>query len=139
MQVLVIDDSATQRSLIKVFLSGHHLEFIEATNGIDGLKVARASTQLDLIVTDLNMPQMDGVEFIKKVRQSGDAKLRRVPIIVLTAERSQSWFDGAKAAGADSFCRKPVSKSDLLAVVAEHLRLSSSQPPSGPRSPRPSG
>lgn len=133
MQILVVDDSATQRSLIKVFLSGQNLKFLEAGNGIDALKVVRSCTLLDLIVTDLNMPEMDGVAFIRRLRQSVDTRLRRVPIIVLTGERSQAWFDQATVAGASAFCRKPVSKSDLLALVSEHLRLASTPPPADPQ------
>jgi two-component system chemotaxis response regulator CheY len=134
MRVLVVDDSATQRSLIKVFLSGHQLEFVEAANGVAALQIARTDRHVDLIVTDLNMPEMDGVEFVRKLRKSNDDRLRAVPIIVLTAERAQEWFEQARAAGATAFCNKPVSRSDLLVLVARELGLPSI-PPTTPRPP----
>jgi two-component system chemotaxis response regulator CheY len=134
MRVLVVDDSATQRSLIKVFLSGHQLEFVEAANGVAALQIARTDRHIDLIVTDLNMPQMDGVELVRKLRQSDDARLHAVPIIVLTAERAKEWFEQARAAGATAFCNKPVSQSDLLVLVTRELGLPSIPPPT-PRRP----
>lgn len=122
MKLLVVDDSATQRSLIRVFLSGHGFDFVEAKDGAQGLALAQSSDDIDLVVTDMRMPELNGVQLIRKLRSSA-ARSRRVPIVALTAERDTIWLDQAMSAGADAFCHKPVSQVDLLAVVRRLLRL----------------
>jgi CheY-like chemotaxis protein len=104
-KVLIVEDSPTTRSVIKVYLVGHHLEFLEATNGDEGLKIARAERP-NVIVVDLKMPGMDGLTFCRHIR--GDARLRDTPIILLTGSKGEEVRREAMAAGASFFMTKPI-------------------------------
>jgi two-component system chemotaxis response regulator CheY len=119
-RVLVVDDSATVRSLVKVFLMGQSLEFEEAADGHAGLQIARL-TRLDAVIVDLNMPRMDGISFIKELRASDRAYLRTLPAILLTADKSPDAKKSGMAAGANAFVQKPVAKSSLQEVIEKLL------------------
>ncbi|PIL19586.1 hypothetical protein P775_13765 [Puniceibacterium antarcticum] len=95
-------------------LSGAGYSVVEAVDGVDGYAKA-TSMSLAAIVTDLNMPRMNGIEFIKKYRQHPSS--RGVPIIFLTTESDESLKQQARAAGATGWIVKPFKQEQLLAVI----------------------
>lgn len=112
--ILSVDDSASMRALIKMTLSGAGYQVVEAVDGVEGLAAARASP-VHMIVTDLNMPRMDGLSFIREVRKLPAYK--GVPILFLTTESDDEKKREAKAAGATGWVVKPFQPDQLLAVV----------------------
>ncbi len=112
--ILSVDDSASMRALIKMTLSGAGYQVVEAVDGADGLAKAQASP-VQMIVTDLNMPRMDGLAFIREVRKL--AAYKGVPILFLTTESDDDKKREAKAAGATGWIVKPFQPEQLLAVV----------------------
>lgn len=114
-KVLVVDDSAAIRQSITYVLQQGGYDVVEAKDGMDGLSVLQGMDVVDLIITDVNMPNMDGITFIKKVRE--DAKFKFTPIIVLTTESQGSKMNEGKEAGATGWIVKPFSAEKLLGVV----------------------
>ncbi|HWU99978.1 MAG TPA: response regulator [Devosia sp.] len=112
--ILTIDDSASVRQMIVLTLSGAGHTVIEAGNGADGYSKAVAQP-VDAILTDLNMPVMNGIEFIKKYRQHPASK--GVPIIFLTTESDDALKAEAKAAGATGWIVKPFKQDQLVSVI----------------------
>ena len=117
--ILTVDDSPSIRQMIKVTLSpvGHNV--IEAGDGAQGLEKAKASKP-DLIITDLNMPAMNGLEFIRALRVLPG--FVGVPIVFLTTESNESTKAEAKKAGATGWITKPFKQEQLLAVVSKLVR-----------------
>lgn len=112
--VLSVDDSASIRQMVKLTLSGAGYQVLEAENGADGLQKAQGAA-VNMIVTDLNMPVMDGLSFIREVRKLPAYK--GVPILFLTTESDAAIKQEAKAAGATGWITKPFQQEQLLAVV----------------------
>lgn len=113
LKVLIVDDSDVMRKIIlrNLRLAGYHVDkCYEARHGFEALYHI-SKDDLDLILTDINMPEMDGLEFIRKVRQMDLSK--RVPIIVITSEGSQQMVHEAVTAGADGFIVKPFTPERL--------------------------
>lgn len=116
--VLCVDDSASMRQMVRMTLSGGGFTVVEAVDGCDGLVKAKA-TAADLVITDLNMPNMDGLAFIRALRAS--AGYKAVPIIFLTTESDEDKKGQAKSAGATAWITKPFQPERLLAVVKKVL------------------
>ena len=112
--ILTIDDSASIRQMVVMTLSAAGLDVIEAINGSDGYTKATGQT-VHAVITDLNMPVMNGIEFIRKYRQHPSSK--GVPIILLTTESDETLKAEAKAAGATGWIVKPFKQDQLLAVI----------------------
>ena len=113
-QVMAIDDSATVRQVLRMTLENEGYEIIEAENGRHALEVFPDSG-VDMVVTDLNMPEMDGIELIREVRQKPGARF--MPIIMLTTESQPEKKAEGKKAGASGWITKPFKPEQLLAVV----------------------
>jgi two-component system chemotaxis response regulator CheY len=113
-KVLIVDDSAAIRQSISFVLEQGGYEVLEACDGMDAL-AKLPSPAVQLIITDVNMPNLDGIGFIKKVRENAAYKF--VPIIVLTTESQNSKMEEGKAAGATGWIVKPFSAEKLLSVV----------------------
>lgn len=112
--ILTIDDSASIRQMVAMTLTGAGLKVIEAGNGAEGY--AKATTQpVHAVITDLNMPVMNGLEFLKKFRQSPAGK--GIPVILLTTESDEELKRQAREAGATGWIVKPFKQDQLLAVV----------------------
>ena len=109
-KVLIIEDSPTTRAVIKVYLVGHNLEFFEATNGADGITLARTNRP-SVMVVDLKMPGMDGFTLCRTIRS--DPKLKDTPIILLTGSKGDEIRREALAAGATHFMTKPIDGAGL--------------------------
>ena len=113
-KILAVDDSVSIRKSISFILGQENFEGVEAENGADGLSKANAD-KFGLIITDINMPIMDGIQFIKELRNTAEHKF--TPIIVLTTENQESKMQEGKAAGATGWIVKPFSSEKLIAVV----------------------
>ena len=112
--ILSVDDSASMRQMIKMTLAAEGYNVIEACDGREGLSKAQAGG-IDLVLTDLNMPNLDGLGFIRELRKLPTFK--GVPIIFLTTESDEARKSEAKAAGATGWIVKPFERDKLLAVV----------------------
>ncbi|MDO9710932.1 response regulator [Paracraurococcus lichenis] len=116
--ILTVDDSASLRQMVKMTLSGAGYQVMEAGDGAQGLKQAK-ERQADLVVTDLNMPVMNGLQLIQELRKL--PAYRGVPIIFLTTESDASLKAQAKAAGATGWITKPFQQEQLVGVVRKVL------------------
>jgi two-component system chemotaxis response regulator CheY len=117
-RILAVDDSPSVRQMVKLSLSGAGYDIVEAGDGAEGLSKARAST-LDLVVTDLNMPVMNGLGLIRELRKL--PAYRGVPILFLTTESDPEMKQQAKAAGATGWITKPFQQDQLVAIVRKVL------------------
>ena len=117
--ILTVDDSPSIRQMIKVVLApaGHNVT--EAGDGAQGLAKAK-STKFDLVITDLNMPIMNGLELIRALRAL--PAMVGLPIVFLTTESSDTVKQEAKKAGATGWITKPFKQEQLLAVVSKLVR-----------------
>ena len=116
--IMTVDDSASVRQMVSLTLKDAGYAVIEACDGKDAL--AKLSGPVDMIVTDLNMPNMNGIEFIRAVRATPQYKF--VPIVMLTTESQASAKEEGKAAGATGWIVKPFKPDQLLAVTMKLLR-----------------
>jgi two-component system chemotaxis response regulator CheY len=116
--ILTVDDSASIRAAIRIALSGEGYTVTEAADGSQGLEKASAGG-FDLIVTDLNMPVMDGLTMIRELRQRPAGA--GVPILFLTTESDADVKAQAKAAGATGWLTKPFDADQLIRVVKKVL------------------
>ncbi|MBE0604117.1 MAG: response regulator [Deltaproteobacteria bacterium] len=114
-QILIVDDSTSMRQMVNFTLAGAGYEVVEACDGKDALSKLGGLPSVSMIVTDLNMPNMDGIELIKSVR--GTASHKFVPIVMLTTESQDSKKQEGKSAGATGWIIKPFKPEQLLAVV----------------------
>jgi len=112
--VLTVDDSRTMRDMLKVALIDAGYRVVQAVDGMHGLEVLRNEVPT-LIITDINMPRLDGFGFIERVRT--DPRLLGVPILVLTTESSSEKKGQARRAGATGWIVKPFDSGKLVDVV----------------------
>jgi two-component system chemotaxis response regulator CheY len=117
--ILTADDSASMRQMVTFTLKGAGYEVVEAVDGKDGLSMISQS-KVDMIITDLNMPNMDGIEMIRNVRAMAQYKF--IPIILLTTESQDGKKKEGKAAGATGWITKPFKPEQLLAVIKKVLK-----------------
>jgi len=116
---LIVDDSASMRSLVRDTLVAVGFSTVEADNGQVALEKAAQAGKFDLVVTDLNMPILDGISFVQKLRTMPAFKF--TPVLLLTTETRTDQKDKAKAAGATGWLTKPFDPSKLRAVVQKVL------------------
>jgi two-component system, chemotaxis family, chemotaxis protein CheY len=114
-KILVVDDSAAIRQSISFILKQEGYDTVEATDGQEALNMLGSIEALDLIITDVNMPNLDGIGFIKKAREI--AKFKFTPILVLTTESQGSKMNEGKEAGATGWIVKPFNSDKLLGIV----------------------
>lgn len=112
--ILAVDDSASIRQMVSFTLKSSGYEVIEAADGMDGLDKAK-SNEISLVLTDQNMPRMDGLTLIKTLRLLPQYKT--VPILMLTTESSDAMKSQGRAAGATGWLVKPFDPQKLLEVV----------------------
>ena len=112
LSILVVEDSPTMRQLITFALRRlSDVDITEASDGVDGLKKI-SGVKFDLILTDINMPIMDGIKLVSLIRK--DESNKDVPIIVITTEGGQEDRDRALALGANAYITKPVNAAELI-------------------------
>lgn len=116
--ILTADDSASVRQMVSFTLKQHGYDVIEAADGNDALRKLE-SRKVDMIITDLNMPNLDGIGLIKGARALADCRF--IPIIMLTTESQDTKKQEGKAAGATGWIVKPFQPEQLLAVIRKVL------------------
>ena len=114
-KILIVDDSKSLRQQVTFTLSKSGFEVVEAIDGIDGIAKVKNNQDLTLIISDINMPNMDGLTMMERLQADGNT----VPIIVLTTEGSGELIDRAKAAGAKGWIVKPFKPAQLVGVVGQ--------------------
>ena len=120
-KILVIDDSDTIRDQLKNVFSGKpDIQVIEAENGLVGLNQLQAHPDIALIISDVNMPEMDGLTMVKRIAAAGSHV--GVPIIMLTTEVSKELKDEAKLNGVRGWIIKPFTPDKLLLVTEQLLK-----------------
>jgi len=114
-RILVVDDSSTMRQLLKMILAKHiACEITEAADGQDALERLRGG-DFDLVLSDVNMPRLDGLGFVQAVRQ----ELRsEVPIVMVTTKGGEEDRDRALALGANTYLTKPVNGAQVVRVIS---------------------
>jgi two-component system, chemotaxis family, chemotaxis protein CheY len=113
-KVLVVDDSAAIRQSISFIIEQAGYSVVQGENGQDGVSKL-GDEQFDLIITDVNMPVMDGIEFVRQIRQQDN--YRFTPVVVLTTESQESKMKEGKEAGATGWIVKPFDADKLMSVV----------------------
>jgi two-component system chemotaxis response regulator CheY len=120
--ILIVDDSSTLRASVEFTLSEAGYTVLQAEDGNTGLTVLKGyegrESELGMIITDINMPNMDGISFIKEVKKTA---FKFVPILVLTTESQDSRKMEGKDAGASGWLVKPFKPEQLTGVVAKFL------------------
>ena len=116
--VLAVDDSASIRQMVSFTLKSAGYDVVEAVDGMDGLEKAKAKS-VNLILTDQNMPRMDGLSLIKTLRAM--PQYAKTPILMLTTESSDAMKTQGRAAGATGWLVKPFDPQKLIAVVRKVL------------------
>jgi len=116
--IISIDDSSTMRRMVAFTLKGAGYDVLEASDGAEALKVLKGRT-VDLVISDINMPNMDGLELTRQLRSQ--PMFSRTPILLLTTESDPSKKAEGRAAGATGWIVKPFSQDQLLAIVGKVL------------------
>ena len=119
--ILIVDDSATMRKIIMRGLRQagvEHVEFQEAADGVEGLRALAAGT-FDLILSDVNMPNMNGLDFVKSVTEQIDSP---PPIVMITTEGSEEIVKEAMQLGAQAYLKKPVTAEQIQQVIGPFLQ-----------------
>jgi two-component system chemotaxis response regulator CheY len=116
---LVVEDSPTMRQMIAFSLKRLNVSIIEAVDGLDALRKLSGGEKIDLILTDINMPVMDGLKLVSMVRQN--ASLRDIPIIIITTEGAEEDRERGLALGANAYIAKPIQSSHLIRTISELL------------------
>jgi two-component system, chemotaxis family, chemotaxis protein CheY len=119
-KILLVDDSPTIRTIIKLYLMGRPIEFVEAADGAEGLKISEKNV-LDLVIADFNMPAVNGLDFVRTLRAHSDEKRRKTPVILLTADKDASLKAKALEVGVNAFAQKPISREHLVEAVNKLL------------------
>jgi two-component system chemotaxis response regulator CheY len=114
-RVLTVDDSKTMRDMLKLALTEAGYDVVQADDGAHGVEVLQSTPDIDVIVTDINMPRMDGYAFIDSVRKN--PKNRTTPILVLTTESEPEKKRRAREAGATGWIVKPFDPVKLVAAI----------------------
>jgi len=114
--ILIVDDSASLRQVVNIALASAGYEVIEACDGVDAL-TKLDGRKIHLIISDVNMPNMDGITLVKEIKQKPDYKF--TPIIMLTTESQDDMKAKGQAAGARAWVVKPFQPAQMLAAVSK--------------------
>ncbi|MCG8534098.1 MAG: response regulator [Pseudomonadales bacterium] len=117
-KILAVDDSASMRQMVSFTLQGAGYDVVEASDGQDAFNKAKQG-QVDLVISDVNMPVMDGISLIKNLRTLPDYKF--TPILMLTTESAADKKSEGKAAGATGWIVKPFNPDQLLNTIKKVL------------------
>jgi two-component system chemotaxis response regulator CheY len=121
LHALVVEDSPTMRQLIVFALSRiRTLKVVEADDGVDALKKL-SQQQFDILVTDINMPMLDGLKLVSMVRK--DEVHKDIPIVIITTEGAQEDRQRALSLGANAYITKPIQAPQVISKVKELLKL----------------
>ena len=117
--ILAVDDSTSMRQMVSFTLKNAGFHVVEAVDGMDAWEKAD-SRDFDLVLTDQNMPRMDGITLTRKLR--GHPKFARTPILILTTESSDEMKQAGRAAGATGWMVKPFDPAKLIEVISKVIR-----------------
>jgi two-component system chemotaxis response regulator CheY len=117
-KVLVVDDSETVRQQVQLALKDCGFEIVEASDGAEGMSKIAVDREIALVILDVNMPRMNGLEMLEKVKEAGQNSALQV--VMLTSEGQQALIERAKKAGAKGWIVKPF-KAELLAAAVRKL------------------
>jgi two-component system, chemotaxis family, chemotaxis protein CheY len=120
--ILIVDDCPTTRKLVGLYLKNMGCSPIQAENGLEALEKL-AQGPVDLVITDMNMPQMDGVAFTSSLKQ--DQALQGIPVLMLSSESAEKERESGLAAGAAAYLTKPVTQARLEQEVTRLLGAAS--------------
>lgn len=115
--ILIVDDSSSLRTVVKISLKRAGYDVIEAEDGVQALSALEKAGKLHLIISDVNMPNMDGITFLTKVKQH--PRHRFAPVIMLTTEGQEAKKQQGRAAGAKAWITKPFNPPVLLDAVSK--------------------
>ena len=119
-KILIVDDHQIMRSMITNMLkSNGGYTFVEASNGQQALEILRDDPEIRLILCDVNMPEMDGVQFLDERKSISDHA--NTPVMMITSERGKDLIDKCKEKGVETWITKPFKKEDLIEAVAVAL------------------
>lgn len=113
--ILIVDDSKTVRNLVAFIMKKEGFRVITAEDGLDGLERLYSADRVDLIISDVNMPKMDGFTFIKTVREQ--ESYRDIPVVVLSTEGQEKDIQQGMMLGANMYMVKPAQPDDLVRNV----------------------
>ena len=116
---LVVDDSPTMRQMVALTLTNAGFQVVEAEHGKDAIAKVAGGPKMDIVVTDLNMPEMDGIALIRELRKMASFKF--TPILVLTTDSTADKKQAGKEAGATGWMVKPFNPELMLKVIAKVL------------------
>ena len=116
--ILAVDDSASMRQMVSFTLKGAGYDVVEAADGVEALNIAKTRS-VNLVITDVNMPNMDGISLIRELRALPSYKF--TPLLMLTTESSAEKKQQGKAAGATGWIVKPFNPEQLLNTVKKVL------------------
>jgi two-component system chemotaxis response regulator CheY len=119
MKILIVDDDKTTRKLLSLYLKGKGYEIVTAENGLDAMEKVGTESP-NLIVSDMNMPYMDGIELTKNLR--GDPSFGSIPIVMVTTEADEDEKKRAFEAGVDDYLVKPASADQINESVKRILK-----------------
>lgn len=123
--ILIVDDSPTLRASVNFVLTGSGYNVLQAEDGIAGLEkleeVRKNKERINLIISDINMPKMNGIEFLKAVKDKKSLS-RFIPVIILTTEREESLKRKGREYGAAGWMTKPFKPDLLLSVIKKFIR-----------------
>ncbi len=115
-RVMTVDDSASVRMMVRYALKGAGYEVVEAVDGVDALEKL-AGMEVQAMVVDVNMPRMDGIEFVRKLREMPGHL--ETPVLMLTTEENRSRVEDGRRAGANGWMVKPFSPEDLVQILKQ--------------------
>jgi|SRR5687768_11566834 two-component system, chemotaxis family, chemotaxis protein CheY len=118
-RILAVDDSPSMRDMVRLALSSAGFHVTQAADGAEALEIARKDS-FDLVLSDVNMPRMDGISLIRALR--GEANYKHTPILMLTTESSADRKREGKDAGATGWIVKPFDPAQLVATMQRVLR-----------------
>jgi two-component system chemotaxis response regulator CheY len=116
-KILVIDDSAIIHKMYRMVLTRYKCQIVAAQDGQDGLDRLMKNADTDLILVDINMPVLNGLEFVRKVQETG--KFGHIPIVIVSTEGKDEDTRKGLALGAKAYVKKPFQPSDLHALIEE--------------------
>ncbi len=115
--ILIVDDSSSLRTVVRIALTRAGYDVLEAGDGVEGLKQLDKAAKVHLIVSDVNMPNMDGITFVTQVK--AHAKHRFTPVVMLTTEGEDDMKNRGRLAGAKAWMVKPFNPPQLLDAVSK--------------------
>lgn len=120
-RILIVDDSHTMLRILRKFFQTHGFHnILEAKGGIEALEIIRGESRVQLIVSDLNMPRMNGLELLASVKK--DDRIKDIPFVMLTVEAIQKTMNKAIAMGVDSYIVKPVTEKIFMDEIFRVIR-----------------